>query len=110
MKVLRVINSLEMGGAERSIVTNLPYHIKNGYTVDVLLLDGKYTIFHEELKKHDVNIISLGNNINIYNPIIAFKLIGFIKKYDIVHGHLFPVLYWLSLAKILSNSKSCGDR
>ena len=30
MRILRVINSLEMGGAERSIAGNVPIHIKNG--------------------------------------------------------------------------------
>jgi hypothetical protein len=30
----------------------------------------------------------------------------YLEKYDIVHVHLFPTLYWVALAKFLSFSKT----
>lgn len=106
MKVLRVINSLATGGAERSILNMVPIHIKNGIEMDILLLNGKETYFHKELKKEGVNIYSLGINNNIYNPFLIFKILKYLKSYDIIHVHLFPASYWAALAKIFVNSNA----
>lgn len=105
MRVLRVINSLEIGGAERSITTNVPIHIKNGFDMDVLLLNGKKTFFYNDLSKNGVKIYSIGKNSNIYNPFLIIKIIKYLKKYDIVHVHLFPALYWVAMAKLICFSK-----
>lgn len=106
MKILRVINSLNIGGAERSIVGNLPLHIKNGYDMDVLLLNGENTFFKEELRKQNINVISLGKSKFLFNPLFLFKIIRLIDNYNIVHVHLFPSLYWVALAKYFKNSKT----
>lgn len=106
MKVLRVINSLTTGGAERSILNMVPLHIKNGIQMDILLLNGKETYFHKELKKEGVNTYSLGINNNIYNPFLIFKILKYIKSYDIIHVHLFPALYWVALAKLFVNTNA----
>ena len=104
MKILRVINSLQAGGAERSLAGNVPLHNKNGYQTDILLLSDKDSFFLEVLKNENVKIYSLHAK-NIYNPLLVFKLIKYFKKYDIVHAHLFPSIYWVALARILSSPK-----
>ena len=104
MKILRVINSLDIGGAERSIAGNVPLHIQNGFDMDVLLLNGKETFFQTELKSKGIKVFSLGQNNNIYNPLLVFKLMKFIRQYDVVHAHLFPAIYWVAFAKMLSFS------
>jgi len=106
MKILRVINSLNIGGAERSVSGNVPLHVKNGFEIDVLLLNGTKTFFTVDLLKNNVKIISLGENNNIYSPIIIFKICKFIKNYDVVHVSLFPALYWVAIAKIITRSKA----
>ena len=73
MKILRIINSLQVGGAERSIVTNVPLH-KNRIEMDILLLNGADSIFLDKLKNKNVRIFSLGKKNNIYNPFLIFKL------------------------------------
>lgn len=105
MKVLRVINNLKMGGAERSLETNVPVHIENGYEMDVYLLDGTDTPFKQHLLENGVKVYSSGLK-SVRNPLQIFKLLPLIKKYDIVHVHLFPALYWAAMAKILSFSKT----
>ena len=105
MKILRVISSLEMGGAERSIETNVPKHIKNGIEVDVLLLSGVITPFYESLVSQGVRIY-VTSKWSIYNPLNIFKIIPYIRKYDIIHVHLFPALYWVCFAKLLSFAKT----
>lgn len=105
MKVLRVINSLEMGGAERSIETNVPIHIKNGISVDVLLLSGARTPFYESLISKGVTIY-VTSKTSIYNPWNIIKIIPYLRKYDIVHVHTFPAFYWVCFAKLLSFSNT----
>jgi glycosyltransferase involved in cell wall biosynthesis len=37
---------------------------------------------------------------------LVFKIIPYLKKYDIIHVHLFPAQYWVVFAKIISFSKT----
>lgn len=106
MKILQVINSLATGGAEKLLLEALPLHNEKGIIMDILVLNGKEHPFLKELKKLECcNVISLGNK-SVYNPLQIFKIIPFLKKYDIVHVHLFPAQYWVVLAKIISFSKT----
>ena len=106
MKVLRIINSLGVGGAERSIVNNAPVHIANGLDMDVLLLDGKPSHFLDELQSRNVKVTWLGRHINLYNPFLVFKLLPVFKRYDLIHVHLFPALYWVAFARLLSRAST----
>ena len=77
----------------------------NGYQMDVLLLNGEVTYFFNELQQKGVTIYSLGSGNNIYNPLLIFKLLKYVCRYDIIHVHLFPSIYWVAIAKILSFSR-----
>jgi glycosyltransferase involved in cell wall biosynthesis len=104
MKILHVINNLHTGGAEKLLLESIPLYRTRCSKVDILLLNGTNTALKEQLeKKLTGGVYSLGNS-NIYNPFLIFKLIPFIRRYDIVHGHLFPVLYWVAFAKLLSRA------
>ena len=105
MKILHVINSLEIGGAEKLIVDLVPRLSSLENKVDVLLLNGIDTPLKQILYSEEIHIISLGIGINIYNPLLSIKLIKFITKYDIVHVHIFPSQYWVVIAKVISLSK-----
>ena len=104
MKILRIINTLKTGGAERSIETNVPVHNSHGYNTDVLVLNGQQTPFMDNLEKDGVRLIKL-SGLSLYNPLQALRIIKYIKGYDIVHVHLFPAFYWAALAKVLSCRK-----
>lgn len=104
MKILRVINNLNTGGAERSLETNVPIHIRNGYEMDVLVLDGTETPFMKSLKENKVSVFSTRAG-SLYNPLQVFRIAHFIKNYDVVHVHLFPALYWVAMAKMVSRAK-----
>lgn len=104
MKILQIIDSLSTGGAEKLIVDTVPLYVQKGFKTDVLLLNGNVTPFYKELlEKKCTNIFSLGNS--FYNPLYIFKIIPYLRKYDVVHVHLFPAQYFVVLAKILSFSK-----
>jgi len=96
MKILHVITSLEIGGAQRLLSDLLPLQRKQ---VDVILLVYKRVAndFTKKVENAGVPIISL-DELNFYNPGIIFRLRKIFKGFDIVHVHLFPSLYWASLA------------
>lgn len=102
MKILHVINSLHIGGAEKLIVDLVPLLKQQGLEVDLLLLNGVNTAFKSALEKQSVTIYSLGEKNNIYNPLLIFRIRKYIRNYDLVHVHLFPSQYWVAIANILA--------
>jgi len=104
MRVLQVINSLATGGAEKLILESIPKYLEQGITMELLLLDGSPQPFLKQLEGTNCRIHLLSQG-SVYRPSHIFKIIPFLKQYDVVHVHLFPTLYWVALAKMLSFSK-----
>jgi glycosyltransferase involved in cell wall biosynthesis len=105
MRIVHIINSLESGGAEKLVLDTLPLYNKMGIKVDLLVLNDLDYPFMNALKAAECcSIFSLGRG-SRYNPIHIFKIIPFLKKYDVAHVHLFPAQYWVVLAKLVSGSK-----
>lgn len=103
MKILHIINNLGSGGAERLISEMIPLINKEeDVEIVVLLLTDKDNVFHGTLEENKIKVKviplkSPRSPINIY----------YIKKhinegeYDVVHAHLFPTIYWVSIASRL---------
>jgi glycosyltransferase involved in cell wall biosynthesis len=82
------------------LLETIPLYNKKGINVDLLLLNGTEYPFLKELKKqHCCKIFSLGKG-SVYNPLLIFKIIPYLKKYTIAHVHLFPSLYFVALSKL----------
>ncbi len=106
MKVLQVINSLSTGGAEKLILDSVPLYQKRGCVVDVLTLKNTKTPFWLVLERFtNGKMIGLTGH-SVYNPFLLFKIVPYLKKYDVIHAHLFPTLYWVVLAKVISGSNT----
>lgn len=106
MKILHVINSLATGGAEKLLLESIPKYESMGLTIDVVVLNGtEYPFFKNFKQQSKGKLFSLGRS-TVYNPLHVFRLIQYLKKYDIVHVHLFPALYWVALAKWIGFSKA----
>jgi len=99
-KVLHIINSLGIGGAEKLVADIVS---SNPATFDVVTLKETNSFYEKTLEKNNVNLKNLGNG-SVYNPILVLKLIPLLRKYNVVHVHLFPALYWAVLAKLISFS------
>lgn len=106
MKVLQVITSLNTGGAEKLILDSVPLYQKKGITTDVLSLNANETSFWQQLKGKSNGKLTGLTKKSVYNPLLVFKIMPHLKKYDVIHVHLFPALYWVVLAKVLSASKT----
>ena len=88
MKILQVITSMHIGGAEKLIVDIVPLLKKRGHEVDVCLFNGTNTQFLERLKESGCKIYCLSMDERYYNPMKIYKLWRLMRHYDIVHTHL----------------------
>lgn len=105
MKILQVITSLRMGGAEKLVTEMVPRMIQYGHQVDVLLFDGTHTPLKEQLEKEGINVYSLAIAPSVYNPIFIFQLITYLKKYDVVHTHNTACQLFVALTSIFITCK-----
>lgn len=101
MKILQVITSLHTGGAEKLIVDMVPLYIAQGHQVDVLLFDGTDTPFKRQLQEKGVTVYELGKGRSVYNPMNLFKLVPFLRKYDIVHTHNTACQLFAAIGSVL---------
>lgn len=106
MKILFVINSLKFGGAESLVFNFLKNAKKFQHDLDI-----EVCIFYEEgewtQKLNDLKLIVHNIDAKMWN---AFKITSQLykifknKRYDIVHGHLWPTLYYLGFMQKLNKS------
>ena len=85
MKILYVITSLLMGGAEKLVADMIPRLAADGYTVDLAVFNGEETPLMQKLRTEapTIRIYKLGHG--YYNPLYIFKLVKIMRHYDIVH-------------------------
>lgn len=101
MKILHVIDSLSMGGAENLVAQLASQQAMLGHDVRVVqLVSPNSNVLCEHLTESNVESIILSRN-TPYNPLLSLKLIKHIRWAEIVHVHLFPALYWVACAKCL---------
>ena len=103
IKILHVITNLGSGGAEKLILDLVPLlNQQKEILVDVLLLTDNNNVFDKDLVRHGVkvDVIPYKNRNNPFNICYIKKYI-MKEKYDIVHAHLFPTIYWVAIASKL---------
>jgi len=98
MKILQVIDKLDVGGAERVLVDLSNILDENNIDTTVLCLL-KESLLDEKLNKN-INKIYL-NRSNKWSVIKLVQLYHILKKYDIVHVHSRHVLRYVGLMVFL---------
>lgn len=103
MKVLQVIDFLNVGGAERICVmlSNLLFRKKYDIHMLILVEDG---ILLEELDA-GIPLIRLLRK-NKYNVVTMYRCACILKRYELVHVHMRHNYRYLKLIQILFNVKS----
>lgn len=96
MRILHVITSLEIGGAQRLLADLLPLQASS-VEVSLLIYERVNNDFEKVLEQAGINIICL-NEHNFHYPRIVIRLRRIFRDYDLIHAHLFPTIYWASLA------------
>lgn len=101
MKVLHVITSLGSGGAEK-LVVHICNELSKDHEVGLFVLENKNNFFADQV----INNVDLyAANPSKYSLRTLLHLYKAIKKYDVIHVHLFPTLYFVSLFSIFFHSK-----
>ena len=107
MKILHIIDALTMGGAENLLIGLAGEQVKRGYDVTVApLVCPSSTPVREKMEASGVKVKPFKSTGSVYNPFFIFKIAKIVRKYDVVHVHLFPALYWAGLANILTFKKT----
>lgn len=104
MKVLHIISSLEIGGAQRLLSDLLPIQKQQGMDVGLLVNVNVENDFAVRIQEAGIKIISLEEP-NLHSFSNIFRIRKIIKGYDVIHVHLFPSVYWVALASIGLNLK-----
>lgn len=85
MRILQIIDSLKLGGAERVVVDISNLLVLKGHETSVLLLRESGEL--ETQLSPDVKLFKLAVS-NKYNPIFWKRLFDLIKTFDILHVHM----------------------
>lgn len=102
MKILHVINSLSIGGAE-TLVTDMAIEMNNQHEVTVFVLGGEDSFLTERLQEANVTVVKKTKNIRSLKNLQWLQ--RNMNKYDVVHSHLSWAQYFVSTAKMIMVSK-----
>jgi glycosyltransferase involved in cell wall biosynthesis len=101
VRVLHVINSLDPGGAENLILGIAPLLEKRGIRVSVLALALRSQVLYKCLKGLSIDV-TVSRQGSLYSPLQIGNIRNLVKErsVDVVHSHLFPAMWWVTLAQI----------
>ncbi|RYU65231.1 glycosyltransferase [Aliivibrio finisterrensis] len=107
MKVLHVINNLSIGGAETMLSAIVhTMNKRKGIKVEVLTLARVSSHLVDDIERNGVKVHNLGMKNRLFSFFYILRLVKIMNRFDIVHSHLFPANYMVSIASVLS----CGNR
>lgn len=108
MKILQIITSLQVGGAETLVVNLVPRLRAMGDEVDVCVFDGTETPLMRRLRRENpgMRIWKLGKG--YYNPLFIAKLVPIMRRYHIVHTHNSSPQLFVAIASVLCSVELCS--
>lgn len=87
MRILQIVTSLEIGGAEKLVADISPMLQDLGHDVDVLAFSDEGPNFRSLLENKGVKVYTCSHKRNVYNPMNICHILRMMGKYDIVHTH-----------------------
>jgi len=107
MRILQIINNLGSGGAEKLISEFVPVMRDRGVHVEVLLLQRNGSLYIDHLERAGIKVTVLSES-SLYSLKHIWSIRNYIRKgkFDVVHVHIFPSLYFAGLASLLGIGKS----
>ena len=102
--MLHVISDLNIGGAQRLLSDLLPKLDENCEVSLLVFRDANDPKFYSLIINKGIDYHSL-HAASLFDMTILPKLIKMMRRYDIIHAHLFHALYWVAIASIFCKSK-----
>jgi glycosyltransferase involved in cell wall biosynthesis len=105
MKVLQVINNLQVGGAEVLLASLIPI-LRKDFEVTLYMLQSTGTSIECELELSGLDIYCV-DNLSVYSPAQVLRLVQHLRNnhYDLIHVHLFPSQLWVALAAFVAGTR-----
>ncbi|SDJ09461.1 Glycosyltransferase involved in cell wall bisynthesis [Halanaerobium congolense] len=97
MKVLHIINSLNIGGAQNLLLDSIDYYKKKNIKITVLSLSTNFKPLTNQ-KSDVIKVIDSDNPKSFKSFFCLFKYLNN-HEFDIIHAHLFPTIYYCSIFK-----------
>ena len=97
MRVLQVIDSLALGGAEVLLSNLAPALVRNGVDCEIAILTETAAPLKSTLQQAGITVHSTGVP-KLYSPSQVGALRAFFRGYDLIHIHLFPAQLWAIFA------------
>jgi glycosyltransferase involved in cell wall biosynthesis len=91
MKILQVIDTLNVGGAEKMCVQMANLFYEKGHDVSILFFEKTDKNLLNQIN-HNINVFYIPIKRNWYNPLNFFKILSLIQKFELVHIHLRSAL------------------
>ena len=107
MRVLHVITSLKIGGAEKLMVDLLPRLKSKNIECELLTFDGTRTPFRQDLENAGVVVHDFGQGVSPYSLRNIVKLMPYLRKYDIVHTHNTACQLFAAIGSVLCSVVLC---
>lgn len=79
----------------------LPRLSQQGHDVELLLMDGTETPFYEQARQSGINVKHLEIGGNIYSPRKLWKMLPWLRRFDVVHTHNTPAQLFAALGSVL---------
>lgn len=107
MRLLHIITSIsDSGGSEKLMEELLPGLKREHFNVSCLVFNGFDSINRRHLEEEGIPVFELGSRPFYYNPLFLFKLIPYVRQYDIVHAHNTPAVLFTALASLFGKAKT----
>ncbi len=100
MKILQLITSLRMGGAETLAVQMADMLRLRGHEAGIAVLDGERTSLSEHATSKGIPVTCLGGS--AYNPLAILKIARLMKGYDVVHAHNTSPQFFAAIASMFA--------
>lgn len=106
MKVVHIIPTLRVGGAEKMLIDTLEEMAKQGVECELIVLTNEAHYFEDRL--NELNVTAYYSNYkNVYDPRNIFFIKQILKqgRYDCIHTHLFSAQLFTAIANKVSIKK-----
>lgn len=98
MRILHVINALHTGGAERLLLDIVSGMVSLEHKVEVVVLNPDRSSLFYDLEAQQIPIHVFNLCLKEYNPFHIVRLSKIMRRFEVVHVHLFPSQYWVAMA------------
>lgn len=106
MKVLHIIPTLRVGGAEKLLIDTLEEMLRQGVECELIVLTNEQSFFRERLSRMNITV-HYSSCKSVYDPrnILFIRSVVRQHEYDCIHTHLFSAQLFMAIVNAMSLKK-----